>query len=115
MVPTDDIPDDGVSKWLASLPRESAPDIAVDALFERLERVRRRVRVKASLAVIALAGLGLWWLWPAPRTDAPIYLNVRIVDVEVGVAGAGPDAEARPDAGDEPGPSLGAPGTEDGP
>jgi len=90
---TDDGAED-VARWMERLPRQHAPDIAVGALFEQLEYARRRTRAKVVVGLAMLAGLALWGLWPA-EPEAPVHLDVRIVDAtaEPPAPGIAPEAE----------------------
>ena len=106
MVPLDQGPDWGIFRLLRGLPRESAPDLPLDAVFERWEHGRRRSFAFAGVAIAAvliaavlLQPTGLFW---PSGGDPPVHLDLRIIDVtEEGAAedGIGEDGFG---ADDEP-------------
>jgi len=82
--------DEILARVLAGMPRVPPPEVPLEAILERWRRRRRRTVALGGLAIAA--GVLALALFPRPRREAPIYLDLRVVDVagveeQPGVAG----------------------------
>jgi len=80
MVPQGPGPDEGLARLLRSLPRREPPDLPIEAIFEQQAgRRRRRLLTGGVAAAAGLIGIALV-LGSEPR-EAPVHLDLRVVDV----------------------------------
>ncbi|MHC4941208.1 MAG: hypothetical protein ACYTHK_19920 [Planctomycetota bacterium] len=69
-----------LDRLLGGIPREPAPEIPLESLFERASASRRRVVVLGSVAAAAVLLLAVGFSRPAP--EPPVHLDLRVVHVE---------------------------------
>ena len=69
--------DVGLERLLEGLPREAAPEIAVESLFRRL--FWRRLAAAAA-AVLLLGGGAAAFLFTRGEPPAPVHLRIRVVE-----------------------------------
>jgi len=72
-------PDRALARLFAALPRVPPPELPLDSILERWKRRRRRTVAWGGLAIAA--GILALALLPRPNREAPVYLDLRVVDV----------------------------------
>jgi hypothetical protein len=74
---------DDLGRLLGGIPREAAPDIPVERLLQRAAGARRTA--VALMAAGILAATGLTVARTREQVEAPVHLDLRVIEIDLPV------------------------------
>jgi len=74
---------DDLGRLLSGIPREAAPDIPVERLLQRAAGARRMAVALMATGILVLTGLAV--ALTREQVEAPVHLDLRVIEIDLPV------------------------------